>query len=255
MIEKAIEIKTAAGTVDGYIYEHEEGGWWPGVIYYTDIVGIRPANREIAKRISANGYTVLLPNVFYRTAKVPVFDFTPNFTEERTRQRFGELAGPLTPEAMESDAGAYIDFLTEQESVGGEPFGVIGTCFTGAMALRTAAARPDKIAAVASFHGGGLFTDAPTSPHLVLPRVKARLFLAHATNDHLSPAEAIAQLEKALGSWGGKFESRTFGASHGWTVPGSPVYNEREAEAAFAKLLDLFATTLKDPTARSAVSS
>jgi carboxymethylenebutenolidase len=254
MIERAIEVRTADGTADGFIYEQEGGGWWPGVIYYTDIFGIRPANREIAKRVAANGYTVLLPNVFYRTSKVPVFDFPPNFGEERTRKRLGELSAPLTPEAMESDAGAYIDFLTEQESVGGEPFGVIGTCFTGAMALRTAAARPEKIAAVATFHAGGLYSDAPTSPHLLLPRIKARLFFAHATNDHLISAEAITKLEKALGDWGGKYESRTFGATHGWTVPGSPVYNEREAEAAFAKMLELFAATVKDPAAKPAKS-
>ena len=121
---------------------------------------------------------------------------------------------------MESDAGTYIDFLTEQESVGGEPFGVIGTCFTGAIALRTAAALPNKIAAFASFHGGRLYLeDDPASPHLVLPRVKARLFFAHATNDHMISAEAIAKLDQALAAWGGRYESRVYGATHGWTVP------------------------------------
>jgi carboxymethylenebutenolidase len=256
MIEKTIEVRTADGTAEGYLYQAEESGRRPGVIYYTDIFGIRPANREIGKRIAANGYTVLMPNVFYRTAKPPLFDFTPDFAEERTRKRFGELAGPLTPEAMERDGSTYVEFLAKQDGVNGAPFGVIGTCFTGAMALRTAAARPDKIAAVASFHGGGLFTEEPTSPHLVLPRVKAQLFFAHATNDHGITAEAIAKLEKALADWGGKFESRTYGAAHGWTVPGSPVYNEREAEDAFAKLMKLFAATLKDPaTSRSATSA
>lgn len=253
MIERAIEIKTAAGTADGYIYE-QGTGWWPGVIYYTDIMGIRPANREIAKRIAANGYTVLMPNVFYRTAKPPVFSPEQSSSDEAKRQRFGELAAALPPEAMESDAGTYIDFLTEQESVGGEPFGVIGTCFTGAMAMRTAALRSEKIAALASFHGGFLYTDSPSSPHLLLPKIKAQLFFAHATNDHMISAEAIAKLEKALAAWGGKYESRTFGAAHGWTVPGSPVYNEREAETAFTTMMNLFAATLKDPTARSASS-
>jgi carboxymethylenebutenolidase len=255
MIERPVQIKTADGIADGYIYEHDEGGWWPGVIYYTDILGIRSANREIAKRIASNGYTVLFPNVFYRNAKPPIFDAPPNFTEERSRQRLLELTGPLTPEAMERDAESYIDFLAAQESVGGEPFGVIGTCFTGAMALRTAAARPEKIAAVASFHGGRLVTDAPTSPHRILSRVKAQLFFAHATNDQTIPAEAIAELDEALAAWGGKYESRVFGATHGWTVPGSPVYNEREAEAAFSTMTALFAAKLKDPTGRSVASS
>jgi len=256
MIEKPIEIRTADGTADGYLYQQEGSGRWPGVIYYTDIMGIRPANREIGKRIAANGYTVLMPNVFYRTTKPPLFDFTPDFTNERTMKRFGELAGPLTPEAVERDAHAYADFLSKQDSVSGAPFGVIGTCFTGAIALRTAAALPDKIAAFASFHGGRLYLDNdPASPHLVLPRVKARLFFAHATNDRTIPAEAIAKLDEALAAWGGRYESRIYGATHGWTVPGSPVYNEREAEAAFAKLMELFSSTLKDPAASRSASS
>jgi len=254
MIEKAIEIPTADGTADGYLYQPEAGGRRPGVVYYVDIMGIRPANREIAKRIVANGYTVLVPNVFYRTGPPPSFDFKPDFADERTRKRFEELASPLTPEAMERDGSTYVDYLAKQESVTGAPFGAIGTCFTGAMALRTAAAGPDKIAAVVSFHGGRLYTDEPSSPHLILPRVKARLFFAHATNDHSISAEAIAKFEQALAAWGGKYESRTYGASHGWTVPGSPVYNEREAEAAFAKMMELFSATIANPAANRASS-
>jgi len=202
MSEKTIEIPTADGTMDGYFYQPETGGPWPGVVYYPDALGIRAANREIAGRLSANGYAVLFPNVFYRTGPPPSFDFKPNFTEERTRKRFRELTAPLTPEAMERDGSAYVDFLAKQGSVARGRFGVVGTCFTGGMALRTAAARPDKIAAVASFHGGGLYTDELTSPHLALPRVKARLLFAHATQDHSMPAEAIAELEQALPAWG-----------------------------------------------------
>jgi carboxymethylenebutenolidase len=258
MIEKAIEIPTADGTADGYLCQPETGGPWPGVVYYVDIMGIRPANREIAKRIaangSANGYVVLLPNVFYRTGPPPSFEFKPDFTDDRTKKRFSELAAPLTPEAMVRDGSTYVDFLAKQPSVAKGPFGVIGTCFTGSMALRTAASRPEKIAAVASFHGGWLHTDQPTSPHLLLPQIKARLFFAHATNDPYIPAESIAKLEQALAAWGGKYESRTFGAAHGWTVPGSPVYNEREAEAAFAKLMELFSATIANPAASRASS-
>ena len=254
MIEKMIEVHTADGTADGYLYQPEASGRWPGVIYYTDIMGIRPANREIAKRIAANGYTVLCPNVFFRTCKPPTFDFKPDFADERTRKRFGELTAPLPPEVMERDGSAYVDFLAKQESVTGGPFGVIGTCFTGSMALRTAAAWPDKIAAVASFHGGGLYTDQPTSPHLSLPRVKAQLFFANATHDHMMSAEAIAKLEEVLPAWGGKYHSHTYGAAHGWTVPGSPVYNEREAEAAFAKLMELFSATLTNAATSRASS-
>src|SRR5262249_47866130 len=132
------------------------------------------------------------------------------------------------------------------------PIGVVGYCFTGALALRMAAARADRVAAAASFHGGGLYTAAPTSPHLVLPRVKARLYFGHAVEDRSMPAEAIARPGRALGGWGGRFESETYGgASHSWTVPDSPIYNQPQAERAFAKLTELFAATLPAATVTS----
>jgi len=112
--------------------------------------------------------------------------------------------------------------------------------------MRTAAAEPDKVAAVASFHGGGLYTDAPTSPHLVLPRIKARLYFGHATNDRSMPQEAIEKFDRALDAWGGKYQSEVYeGAFHGWTVPDAPIYNQAQAERAFEKLTELFANTLK----------
>jgi carboxymethylenebutenolidase len=114
------------------------------------------------------------------------------------------------------------------------------------MALRTAAVRPDQIAAAASFHGGGLYTDASTSPHALLPRVKARLYFGHATDDRSMPKEAIEKFDRALAVWGGRYESEIYdGARHGWTVPDNPSYNEPQAERAFGKLIDLFDSTLK----------
>jgi len=246
MIEKEIEIRTADGTADGVLFQPEQGRRYPGVIHLTDIGGIRPSHREMAKRLSASGYTVLLPNVFYRTGKPPMFDFVPKMGDEKTTKRFGELAGPMNPLAMERDAASYVDFLAASDSVSAGKMGVVGYCFTGAMAMRTAAMRPEKIAAAASFHGGGLFTDAPTSPHLVLPRVKAQLYFGHATNDNSMPKEAIEKLDRALAAWGGKYESEVYdGASHGWTTADAPVYNQAQAERAFEKLTTLFARTLK----------
>ncbi|HKI69956.1 MAG TPA: dienelactone hydrolase family protein, partial [Verrucomicrobiae bacterium] len=191
MIEEPIEIRTHDGIADAILYRHEDGARRPGVLHYTDIGGIREANRGMARRVAGEGYTVLLPNVFYRTGRPPLFDFPRRMGEERTMKRFAELMGPLGPEAMERDAAEYVDFMAEQGSVSKGPLAVIGYCFTGAMALRTAAVRPDKIVAAASFHGGALYTDAPTSPHLVLPQVKARLYFGHAVEDHSMPAEAI----------------------------------------------------------------
>ena len=246
MIEKEIEIRTADGTADAVLFQPEQGRRYPGVIHLTDIGGIRPSHREMAKRLAASGYTVLLPNVFYRTGKPPMFDFVPKMGDEKTMKRFGELAGPMTPQAQERDAASYVDFLAASDAVSAGKMGVVGYCFTGGMAMRAAAVRPEKIGAAASFHGGGLFTDAPTSPHLVLPRVKAQLYFGHAINDNSMPKEAIEKLDRALASWGGKYESEVYdGAYHGWTSSDAPVYNQAQAERAFEKLTGLFARSLK----------
>lgn len=244
MTEQAIEFRTADGSVDGYYYRSHKGDG-PGVVFLTDIRGIRSATREMAARLAKDGYSVLLPNVFYRTGKPPLFDFNFVFGEERTMQRFAQLVTPLTPDAMERDAASFTAELAELPGVRAGLQGVVGHCFTGPMALRVAAACPDRIGAAVSFHGGGIVTDAPTSPHLVLPRVRAPLYFAHAENDGLMPAKAIASLESALAAWGGKYESEIYaGARHGWTALDSEVYDEAAAERAHAKLLELFRTAL-----------
>ena len=162
-------------------------------------------------------------------------------------KRIAELSAPVTPEAMERDATDYVEFLAAQDSVGDGAMGVVGHCFTGGMAMRVAAAHPDRIAAAASFHGVRLFTDAPTSPHLALPRIKARLYFAHAVKDNSMPEEAIEKLDRALDAWGGEYESEIYeDAYHGWTALDSPVYNGPQAERAFQKLTELFVETLKN---------
>lgn len=249
VIEEAIEIHLADGTVDGYLVRGDGGGRWPGAVHLTDIGGVRPAHLDIARRLAARGYTVLLPNVFFRTARPPLFDFTPKYPaskgDTRTMMRFAELAGPLTPDAMERDSAAYVSFLESCEWVSDGLFGVFGYSFTGAMAMRAAAVRPDKVAAAALFHVGGLCNDAAMSPHLLLPRIKARLYFAHAVNDRSMPEEAIQNLHRALDAWGGKYESEVYeGAYHSWTVPDSPLYNAEQAQRSFDKLAELFAETL-----------
>jgi carboxymethylenebutenolidase len=246
MIEKTIEIPVADGTSDGVLFRPEDERPLPGVIFLTDIGGIRPATRDMSRRLAAEGYCVLMPNVFYRSGRPPLWDFPRRLGEERTMKRIAELSAPVTSDAMERDASDYIEFLSVQDSVGEGAMGVVGHCFTGSMALRTAAARPDRIAAVASFHGTRLFTDDPTSPHLVLPRVNARLYFAHAVEDNTMPKEAIEKFNRALEAWGGRYESEVYdGAYHGWTALDSPVYNAAQAERAFGKLAELFAEMLK----------
>jgi carboxymethylenebutenolidase len=245
MNEVAVEIRTPDGAADSVLYSPEDAHRVPGVIFLTDIGGIRPSQRAMASRLAAKGYTVLLPNIFYRSGHLPLFDFPLKFGEERTTQRIRELSGPLNPEAVERDVSTYVDFLAAHKSVSQCPMGVVGLCFSGAMAMRTAAVRPDRMGAAASFHGGRLFTDDPTSPHLLLPRIRARLYFGHATQDRSMPPEAIEKLGQALKAWGGQYESEVYeGAYHGWTVPDSPVYNRPQAERAFSKLAELLASTL-----------
>jgi len=249
MIEKEIELRATDGTSDGVLYQPDGERRSPGVIFLTDIGGIRPATRDMARRLAAEGYCVLMPNVFYRSGRPPLWDFPRRLGEERTTKRIAELSAPLTPETMERDASDYVEFLSAQYSVSEGAMGVVGHCITGGMAVRVAAARPDRIAAAASFHGVRLFTDDATSPHLVLPRVKARLYFAHAVEDKSMPEEAIEKLDRALETWGAsgnRYESEVYeGAYHGWTALDSPVYNEPQAERAFKKLTELFAETLK----------
>ena len=245
-IEEKLEISTLDGFAEAFLFHPEGAGPWPGVLYFTDIIGVRQGPIDTARWIAAEGYTVLLPNIFYRTSRLPVFTFKPNFGDQRTTQRLGELSVPLTPEAVDRDVSAYVDFLVARPEVTQGRMAVLGYCYSGAMAMRTAAMRPDKIAAVAAFHAGRLFTDAPSSPHLLLPRIKARLYFGHAVQDRSMPEEAIKKFEEALRAWGGKFESETYeGALHGWTSQDSPVYNQAQAERAFAKLTSLLAETLK----------
>jgi len=246
VIEEKIEIRTSDGISDGFLYRPDDKGRHPGVIHLTDIAGIRPSQEDMARRLAGEGYAVLVPNVFYRTGKPPVFDFPRKFGDEQTMKRVAELSAPLTPDAMARDASAYVDFLAAHDFVSKGGMGVVGYCLTGKMALYAAKARPDKIAAAASFHGAGLATDAADSPHLALPAIQAALYFGHATNDRGMPAEAIEKLDRALAAWGGQYESEVYeGASHSWTVPDSPVYNQPQAERAFAKLTQLFAETLE----------
>lgn len=249
MIEQAVEIPTADGSAEGLLYHSEDKDKRPGVLYLSDILGIREANRGMARRVAELGYTVLMPNLFYRAGRIPVFDFKPNFGDEPTTKRIRELSAPLTPDAVERDASAYVDFLSKNNAVSPGPMGVVGFCASGSMAMRAAAARSDRIAAAASFHAGRLYTDQPTSPHLLLPHIKARLYFGHAVHDKGMPAESIEKFEGALQSWGGQYQSETYPNSlHGWTVPDSPIYNPAQAERALEKLKELFVESLQKPS-------
>jgi carboxymethylenebutenolidase len=244
-----LKVHTPDGTADARLHlpqaPQAADGPWPGVVYMTDIFGVREETHEAARRLAARGFAVLVPNTFYRSGTYPLFEQPVDFGSQKTLKRFQEISMALNPEAQMRDAGAYIDALLAQPGVRPGKVGVVGHCFTGSLALRIAAARPDQVAAVASFHAGRLVTSDPASPHLLLPRIKARLYFGHAENDGSMPAEAIAKLEDALRAWGGRFESEIYlGARHGWAVSDRPDYDPAQAERALEKLVALFKEAL-----------
>ena len=248
MNEIKVDVRGSDGLAEAHLFAPSTGnGPWPGVVFLTDIMGIRKANLGMAERIAEHGYVVLVPNIFYRVTRLPVVDFELKMGDERTMKRMGELRAGLSNAQMGPDGAAYAQFLLTQPNVRGPKVAVVGYCFTGSMAFRTAAAAPDTVAAAASFHGGGLYTDQPDSPHLLLSRIKARLYFGHAIEDRGMPPAAIEKLERLLKSWSGASESETYaGAHHGWTVPGRPeVYNQAQAERHYAKLFELLDETLK----------
>jgi carboxymethylenebutenolidase len=244
VIENDCEVRAAAGTTDAVLCRPEGEGQWPGVLYLTDVGGIRPTTREQIRRLAAEGFVVVMPNLFYRTASPPVFEVKAG-DAEAMRNRMAELTAPLAPQELDRDLPIYVDVLTADPFCAPGQIGVAGYCFSGGVALRTAAVRPDRVRAVASFHGGRLYSDSSASPHFLLPRVKAQLYFAHAVEDGSMPKEAIENFERALSEWGGKYKSEVYdGAFHGWTMPDSPVYNQPQAERAFGELLRLFRETL-----------
>jgi carboxymethylenebutenolidase len=246
MTEQNVDVRTPDGTADAKLIRADGNDQLPGVIVLTDIWGTRPAFVDLGKRIAQRGYAVLVPNIFYRSGRAPVFDAPGDFQDSKTREKINAMTRPLTADAMERDGSAFVDFLSSQPSVGSGPIGVVGFCFAGSFALRIAAARPDRVAAAASFHGGGLYKDDDASPHGVLPRVKARLYFGHATNDNSMTAGQIEMFEAALEKWGGEYSSETYNARHGWMIPGREIYDPAAAAKGFDKLIELFDGAMKE---------
>lgn len=245
MVQEQVNIPAADGTIDAVLVRPQGTAPLPGVIVLPDIFGVRPAFVELGGRIAEHGYVVLMPDMFHRSPKPAGLDLTADFKDPRTTARFKELTGPLTPDAMVRDGSAYVDFLAARADVRTGPMGVVGFCFAGQFALRIAAARPDRIAAAASFHGGGLVNDSETSPHRVLPRVKAQLYFGHAENDRSMTPESIGTLESALRAWDGTFDSEVYaGAGHGWMMSDREVFNPQQATRGFEKLMALLSDTL-----------
>ena len=240
--ESEIDVTTPDGVCDSY-FVHPSSGAHPGVLIWPDAFGLRPAKRQMAKRLAESGYSVLVVNQYYRSQRAPIVDST-NFAEVAPIVR--PLMGTLSADTHVRDARAFVGFLDSQSSVdSSRKMGTMGYCMGGPITMRTAAALPDRIGAGASFHGGGLVTDQPDSPHLLVPQMTAHYLFAIAANDDEAEPEAKNVLRDAFAEAGLPAEIEVYeGALHGWCPPDTQVYNEAQAERAWGRLLALFETAL-----------
>jgi carboxymethylenebutenolidase len=239
--EADVTVTTPDGTADCY-FVHPAKGTAPGVLVWPDIFGLRPAFRQMGKRLAESGYSVLVVNQFYRVKKAPTAEKGAATPIPELRP----LAQTLNETTHMTDAKAFIGWLDGQASVAkNRKIGTQGYCMGGPIAFRTAAAMPDRVGAVASFHGGGLVTDQPNSPHLQAAKTKAQFLVAIAANDdQRSPNDKTALKETfAKANLGAEIEVYE-GAAHGWCPPDSGVYNEPQAEKAWSRLLALYGKTL-----------
>jgi carboxymethylenebutenolidase len=253
VVETGVEVETPDGTSDA-AFIHPKNGSHPGVLLWTDAFGLRPSMREIGKRIAAEGYSVLVPNPFYRVAEAPHWEPASfNFRNPADRAKLVPLIASVSaPGNAEKDAVAYVAFLDAQEEVNREKkIGTQGYCMGGPLVVRTAAALPDRIGAGASFHGGGLVTDRADSPHLLAPKIKAHMYFAVASSDDARQPDARDKLREAFAAAGVAAEIELFpNTLHGWCVPdmplhdGAPIYDRPAAEHAWGKLMALYKRAL-----------
>src|ERR1700723_360107 len=243
--ESEVEIKTPDGTCDAYLV-HPVKGKYPAVLIWPDIFGLRPTFRQMGKSLAESGYTVLVINPFYRTKKAPTAPEHPDFNDPATRQSLMSLAGTLSPATALTDATAFVAYLDSQPAVDKKrKMGTTGYCMGGPFVFRTAAAFPERIGAGATFHGGGLVTDKPDSPHLLIPQMKAQYLVAIAENDDTRQPEAKTVLKDAFAKANLSAEVEVdAGAQHGWCPPDSAVYNHDQAEKAWSRQLALFSKAL-----------
>src|ERR1700734_1511526 len=240
-----VEIKTADGSADAY-FVHPVKGKHPCVLIWPDIFGLRPAFRQMGKRLAESGYTVLVINPFYRTQKAPTAPEHPDFNDPATRQGLMSLAGTLSPATALTDATAFVAYLDSQPSVDKKrKMGTTGYCMGGPFVFRTAAAFPDRVGAGATFHGGGLATDKPESPHLLIPKMKAHFLIAIAENDDQREPEVKNILRDSFAKAHLPAEIEVYaGTKHGWCPPDSAVYNAEQAKKAWGRMMVLFKTAL-----------
>jgi carboxymethylenebutenolidase len=245
VVETDVEIKTADGTCDAALFHPPGTGRWPGAIVFTDILGLRPVFRDMGRRLAAGGYTVLVPNPFYRTRKAPVIEGPFDFTKPDDRAKLAPLTAPLSRATQITDTGAYIAWLHGHERVNKRrKMGVSGYCMGGPFTMVAASVAPDRIGALGSFHGGGLVTASPESPHLLAAKIKATCYFGVANNDDQRQPDAKDKLRAAFAEAKVPAEVEVYPANHGWCVKDNPTYDAASAERAWAHLTSLYAKAL-----------
>jgi carboxymethylenebutenolidase len=240
-----VSVKTPDGTSDAVLFHPPGKGAWPAVLIWPDIFGLRPVFRAMGKRLAAEGFTVLVPNPFYRSATADTIGATIDTSNRDSMSKMFAFRQAMTDEGVDKDAIAYLAFLDGQKATAKtKKVGVQGYCMGGPLSFRTAAAVPNRIGAVATFHGGGLVAPGDASPHLLIPKTKAAYLVCVAKNDDARAPTDKDTLKAAFAAAGKKATVEVYGGDHGWTVPGSAVYNEAEAERAWANLIKLYKASL-----------
>lgn len=237
-------VTTPDGACPVTLHTPDGPGPWPAVIMYPDAGGVRDTFAEMAARLAGFGYAVLLPDVYYRYGDWEPITMATVFNDPEQRKRLMSMVGSLTPDIVATDAGAYLDFLAQRPEVRDGGVGVCGYCMGGRISLIVSGRQPDRIAAVGSFHGGGLVTDEPTSPHLLADRIKAMVYVAGAENDASFTPEQAEVLDKALTAAGVRHKIEFYPAAHGFAVPDNASYDVEAAERHWVALGELFGTAL-----------
>jgi len=238
-------ITTPAGTCDAY-FVHPSKGRHPAVLMWPDIFGLRAAFKQMATRLAGAGYSVLVVNPFYRLEKAPTSPEHADFSNPTVRKLLTDEMNSLTPEVVTADAKSFIGWLDHQRSVDRKKkMAVTGYCMGGPFTIRTAAEFPDRVGAIASFHGANLVTDAPDSPHLLVSKMKAQALIAIAASDDAKQPDAKDKLRAAFEAAHLPADVEVYaGTMHGWCAIDSRVYNHEQAEKAWSKMLVLFRRTL-----------
>ncbi|BBX66364.1 hypothetical protein MSAS_55380 [Mycobacterium saskatchewanense] len=237
-------IATADGSCPVRLFTPEGPGPWPGIVMYCDAGGVRDTFDEMAAKLAGFGYAVLLPDVYYRSGDWAPFDMATVFGDPQERKRLFGMIGSVTPDRMAADARAFFDYLSNRPEVSGDRFGVCGYCMGGRTSLVVAGRLPDRVAAAASFHGGGLVSDTEDSPHLLADRISATVYVGGAHDDASFTADHAERLDKALTAAGVTHTIEWYSAGHGFAVPDNGPYDADAAERHWQAMTEVFGAAL-----------